>query len=248
MIRKSGHIHAGLRRRVRADTPCRSTRRAFFDPEPGMEVDYRPRETRRLSLSFSRVCQPRPPSRKCASTSLSSLRVTCSLVGAFCGPRCPGRRKVAPRQNAATAFGSFGSYGSAFGSNATGAPPRASTLTRAQSVRLRFLDGFFIHSPFRARSAAQRDRLNHVHALDIYERQQHVFNPCKIDPSRLAFSGGLDSQLRETFVHAPCVRKIEAVLGEVRFALTLIPDDHELIVATISSGCKRYGCEYEVIG
>jgi len=30
MNRKSGHIHAGLRRRVGADAPCRSTRRAFL--------------------------------------------------------------------------------------------------------------------------------------------------------------------------------------------------------------------------
>jgi hypothetical protein len=31
------------------------------------------------------------------------------------------------------------------------------------------------------------------------------------------------------------------VLGEVRCALTLIPDDHRIIVATISAGRKRYG-------
>ncbi|MBI4205392.1 MAG: hypothetical protein HY527_10235 [Betaproteobacteria bacterium] len=30
MNRKSAHIHAGLRRRVGADTACRSTRRAFL--------------------------------------------------------------------------------------------------------------------------------------------------------------------------------------------------------------------------
>ncbi len=27
VMRKTGHVHAGLRRRVGADTPCRSTRR-----------------------------------------------------------------------------------------------------------------------------------------------------------------------------------------------------------------------------
>jgi hypothetical protein len=30
------------------------------------------------------------------------------------------------------------------------------------------------------------------------------------------------------------------VLGEVRRALTLVPDDHELIVTTVSSRCKDF--------
>ena len=244
MNRETGHIHAVLRRRVRADTredshSCsgRSTRRAFFDPE--LAMDYRPRETRRFSTSLSRVCQPRPPWRKCARTLPSSLKVTCSLVGAFCGPRCPGRRTVAPRQNAATAFGSFGSYGSVFGSKATGAPACASAFTRAQSVRLRF-DCFLIHSPFRARSAAQRDRPNRAPALDIYKCQQHVLNHREIELSVLRFTGGLESQFRETFEHVPCVREVQTVLGEVRCAFTLVPGDHELIVTTVSSRCKDF--------
>jgi hypothetical protein len=233
---------AGSRRRVGTDAPCRSTRRAFLDPRPAK--DYRPREMMRFNVSLSRVCQPRPPWRKCASTLRSNLRVTCSLVGAFCGPRCPGRRTVAPRQNAVTTFGSFGSYGSVFGSKPTGASARASAFTRAQSVRLRF-DGLFIDSPFGARGSPQRNRADRVPALDVNERQQHVLDRHEIQPSVLALARRFKSQFHRVVIHATGVLKVEAVLGEVRSALIfvsgLVRDDHALIVTTNNSECKFCG-------
>jgi hypothetical protein len=87
-----------------------------------------------------RACHPRPVALKCLTTSGDRRNESGILVGAFCGPRCPGRRTCAPFQNARTAWGSFGSYGESGSTTRSGASARS----RFQSLALagnRFMVG-----------------------------------------------------------------------------------------------------------
>ena len=67
-------------------------------------VARRARTGRRLSppfvtyarrASFAFVCQPGPVARYASTISRSTLRLTSSLVGRFCGPRWPRYRRIA---------------------------------------------------------------------------------------------------------------------------------------------------------
>jgi hypothetical protein len=67
--------------------------------------------------SSIRDCDPGPVSQECATTAWVRRSVPFCFVGAFWGPRCPGRRRVVAAKNVSTAFGSQGPspgwYGSA---------------------------------------------------------------------------------------------------------------------------------------